>query len=449
MNRAVVHLAALLAAGSAVAAETGGTLEFSRVPLSVRQQGAAGLYGSCDVFKAFSNPGLLGRQPRAFEAGAANQLQFGGDQNLWAVAGAWAAQPKEQGSWAAAVMASGFSLSPIEDFDIVGQPTGQKITLGGLQGGLAVAYQWNQIGVGASARYAGESYGTTVKVDNLGNRSAVTVDGGAVVTLGRIEAGVSFRRVGVTSAVGAGAAYKLNGPFEGAIGGDWTAPLGGSVKGYGGGGVTWKAHRMLEVRAGYGVRRTEGVLSAGFTVPWRTWTFDYAFQAAVPGAFGASHLVGLGCSFGPERVEPVRAAFTMEAKEKTLAVAAFEPQNVSAGDASVISDLIRNELVREGTFNVIEKANMDKVLAEQAFQQTGCTTSECAVKLGKLLNVRFLVVGSFGKIMDSFLVGMRVVDIETGRIVYSDAAQGKSLSEIQEGIRGLARRLAGAVNRVR
>jgi len=43
---------------------------------------------------------------------------------------------------------------------------------------------------------------------------------------------------------------------------------------------------------------------------------------------------------------------------------------VSASDAAMVTDMIRNTMVNKGRFNVVEKANMDRILAEQAFQQS-------------------------------------------------------------------------------
>jgi TolB-like protein len=129
----------------------------------------------------------------------------------------------------------------------------------------------------------------------------------------------------------------------------------------------------------------------------------------------------------------------------TLAVADFSPQDVSAGNAAIIAELFRTEMVKGGTFDVVEKANMEKILAEQAFQQTGCTSQECAVKLGKVLNVRFLVVGSFGKLMDSYILNIRVVEVQTAKVVYSDSSQGKDVPAVQNAIRDMAAKLSSAV----
>jgi len=130
----------------------------------------------------------------------------------------------------------------------------------------------------------------------------------------------------------------------------------------------------------------------------------------------------------------------------TLAVTDFSPQDVSAGNAAIIAELFRTEMVKNGTFDVVEKANMEKILAEQAFQQTGCTSQECAVKLGKVLNVRYLVVGSFGKLMDSYILNIRVVEVQTAKVVYSDSSNGKDVAAIQSAVRDTAGKLSSAVS---
>jgi TolB-like protein len=124
-----------------------------------------------------------------------------------------------------------------------------------------------------------------------------------------------------------------------------------------------------------------------------------------------------------------------------VAVADLQAQGVSSSDAAVIADLLRNDLVATG-LQVIEKSNMDKVLAEQTFQQTGCTTQECAVKLGKLLNVQRMVVGSFGKLMDKYFVSLRLVDVESGGVIFADSANGRQIAEIESGVKDLAARIA-------
>lgn len=126
-----------------------------------------------------------------------------------------------------------------------------------------------------------------------------------------------------------------------------------------------------------------------------------------------------------------------------MAVMDLKAESVSASDAAVISSLLRGELVKTGRFKLVEKSQMYKVLAEQAFQQTGCTDSDCAVKLGKMLSVQLMVVGEFGKLMGQSFTNVRVVNVETAEVVYADKAKGATADEMESAIGGMARRIAG------
>jgi hypothetical protein len=60
---------------------------------------------------------------------------------------------------------------------------------------------------------------------------------------------------------------------------------------------------------------------------------------------------------------------------------------------------------------------MDEILKEQGFQQAGCTSDECAVEIGKLLNINRICAGSVGKIGSLYTVTLRMIDVETGQIL--------------------------------
>jgi hypothetical protein len=125
-----------------------------------------------------------------------------------------------------------------------------------------------------------------------------------------------------------------------------------------------------------------------------------------------------------------------------LAVAELKAEGTSASDAAVITGLIRNSLVKYNSISVVDKSNMDRVLAEQTFQQTGCTTQECAVKLGKLLNVRCMVVGSFGKLLSSYFLNVNLVDVENGRIISAESEKVSNIDEIERSVGNLSSRIA-------
>lgn len=59
-----------------------------------------------------------------------------------------------------------------------------------------------------------------------------------------------------------------------------------------------------------------------------------------------------------------------------------------------ISDLLVKDLVTDGTYSVIERKQLDKILAEQNFSNSDRANPASAAKLGKLLGVDAIIVGS-------------------------------------------------------
>lgn len=107
----------------------------------------------------------------------------------------------------------------------------------------------------------------------------------------------------------------------------------------------------------------------------------------------------------------------MYAQEKlNIAVLDMEGRGISALEAATLTDRLRSELVDLGVFSLVERGQMEMILEEQGFQQTGCTSVECAVEVGKLLGVQKMVAGSIGKIGALYTVDVRMFDVTTGRI---------------------------------
>jgi curli biogenesis system outer membrane secretion channel CsgG len=66
--------------------------------------------------------------------------------------------------------------------------------------------------------------------------------------------------------------------------------------------------------------------------------------------------------------------------------------NVDIGKG--ITDLLVTDLVKNGSFSVIERKALDKILAEQNFSNSNRADPNSAAKIGKLLGVDAIIVGS-------------------------------------------------------
>lgn len=114
------------------------------------------------------------------------------------------------------------------------------------------------------------------------------------------------------------------------------------------------------------------------------------------------------------------STFTTYSDPLPIAVNDLEAKGIEKSEASIISDKLRNVLFNSPVFSVLERSQMEEILKEQGFQQTGCTDQSCAVEIGQLLGVKYIVAGSIGKLGKTYLLAIRLIDVATGKIVVSE-----------------------------
>ncbi len=91
-------------------------------------------------------------------------------------------------------------------------------------------------------------------------------------------------------------------------------------------------------------------------------------------------------------------------RKKRIAIFDFDYATVQSSSQAVfgtnvdvgkgIADLLVRDLVKDGTYSVIERKAMDKILGEQNFSNSDRANPNSAAKIGKILGVDAIVVGS-------------------------------------------------------
>jgi hypothetical protein len=104
----------------------------------------------------------------------------------------------------------------------------------------------------------------------------------------------------------------------------------------------------------------------------------------------------------------------------TIAVNDLKGSGVDQSTATIVSDRLRSELVTSGVFRVMERGEMEIILKEQGFQQSGgCDEASCLVKVGRLLGVQRMVAGSLGKVDNFWTMSLRMLNVATGEILFT------------------------------
>jgi len=123
----------------------------------------------------------------------------------------------------------------------------------------------------------------------------------------------------------------------------------------------------------------------------------------------------------------------------TLAVFDFEGKGISSSEAAALTDRFRSVLIATQKFTVVERDKINLILEEIGLQMSGVISEETISQAGKLLGVQQIITGSIGRIEDTYTVDLRIVNVETGKVIQSIS---ENTSGSKENLIALLERLA-------
>lgn len=103
-----------------------------------------------------------------------------------------------------------------------------------------------------------------------------------------------------------------------------------------------------------------------------------------------------------------------------IAVTSFEAPSLDPDAQASIVSALSSALLEQGKVRVMEREQMDRILAEQGFSASGaCDTTSCVVEMGRILAVDQLVSGRIGRVGQTYTISARRVDVRTGEVLRS------------------------------
>ncbi len=135
-----------------------------------------------------------------------------------------------------------------------------------------------------------------------------------------------------------------------------------------------------------------------------------------------------------------------------IAVSHFEDKSQSYAAwqiGSGLSEMLITALFNSGKFTVFERAEMDKILAEQQLSQSGMVTPQTSLQIGQLLGVNYLVTGAVTEFINTassgstginirgisvgakmyyakVVIDLRIYDVTTGEIIAAVTTDGEN-----------------------
>ncbi len=139
------------------------------------------------------------------------------------------------------------------------------------------------------------------------------------------------------------------------------------------------------------------------------------------------------------------AYVSLGAEKIKLAFIGLEASGVSESAAAGISDAILDTLVNTHRFDVVERAQLAAILEEQALSLSGCTSTECIVEVGQLAGADKALVGQVSQVGSIYTLTLRLADVTTGKLEYSDSAESLNLEELLNEGRSIVQRFADSI----
>jgi hypothetical protein len=128
---------------------------------------------------------------------------------------------------------------------------------------------------------------------------------------------------------------------------------------------------------------------------------------------------------------------SVHAEKPIIAVVDFQPKNVSRIISIAVSDLVRSEMIKTGAFTMIERSQMDEILKEQGLQMSGCTDTSCAVKVGRLISAKKILVGEVTGIGESIVTTIRILDVEKGTAEFAATEKSPSIDDLDKAAKNI------------
>jgi PBP1b-binding outer membrane lipoprotein LpoB len=110
-----------------------------------------------------------------------------------------------------------------------------------------------------------------------------------------------------------------------------------------------------------------------------------------------------------------------QSKYVRIAVMPFDTSAYKGFDENsglTLADWYSAELLKIG-YNVVERARVEKLLKEQELQISDMVDYDTAIRVGKILGVQAIVFGSSAGKPGQFTSIVKLVDVETGEIVWT------------------------------
>ncbi len=132
-----------------------------------------------------------------------------------------------------------------------------------------------------------------------------------------------------------------------------------------------------------------------------------------------------------------------EFQKTKLAVIDFNAQGkqLESDIGNIVSEWLTTFFVKDGRFEVVERALLKKVIEEQSFSKSGMVESNSVAELGKILGVQVMITGSIIKFDNILEINARIIDVSNASIIVAESLKASASENIEQLVAKIAKKI--------
>ena len=111
---------------------------------------------------------------------------------------------------------------------------------------------------------------------------------------------------------------------------------------------------------------------------------------------------------------------SLQGQEQKLRVAVFDPTTsgiaMDEGTKLAVQELISSTFVNTGKFVMVERSMIDKIMREQAFQNSDMADNSQATEVGKLAGANKIVLSAVSLVGGRNMLSIKIIDVQTATV---------------------------------
>ena len=138
-------------------------------------------------------------------------------------------------------------------------------------------------------------------------------------------------------------------------------------------------------------------------------------------------------------------ANAQESQKPTVAVVGIDSKTIRSGDSAGFSYMVRLELEKTELYSVMDRYEVDEIIAKNNLDISNCYAKSCLVATGRALGVNKMLSGSIELLGAKLVITLRLIDVASGTIEKSNVTEYLNLPELQKMIRISVQKTVGIV----